>query len=197
LTNGYWLGTTEVTQKQWKAIMATNPSGFTGDDLPVEMITWDEAMAFCRKLTERDRAARRLPDNYAYMLPTEAQWEYACRAGTTGSYAGDLDKMAWYGGTSGGQTHPVGQKQPNSWGFYDMQGNVAEWCWDHFDNYNGGTVTDPDGPKSGLTRVSRGGHCFDSFTNCISGHRSAFTPIFRSNVQGFRIALTRPLATVR
>jgi formylglycine-generating enzyme required for sulfatase activity len=131
ISAGFWMGKTEVTQGQWRSIMGNNPSAFKGDDQrPVECVSYADAQAFCRKLTERERAAGRLPDGYVYALPTEAQWEYSCRAGTTGQYAGDLDMIAWYRANSGGQTHPVAQKQANAWGLHDMQGNVWEWCAD-------------------------------------------------------------------
>jgi len=130
LTHPFWIGRTAVTQGQYQAVMGTNPSDFTaaGRDAPVEQVSWDEAMAFCAKLTEREKAAGRLPASYAYTLPTEAQREYACRAGTTGDYAGDLDAMGWHRANSGNTTHPVGTKQPNAWGLYDMHGNVWERC---------------------------------------------------------------------
>ena len=108
LTKGFWLGKTVVTQAQWEAVMGTNPSNFKGGDLSVENVSWNDAMTFCQKLTGREKAAGRLPEGYEYTLPTEAQWEYACRAGTTGAYAGELDAMAWYSNNSGGTTHPVG-----------------------------------------------------------------------------------------
>ena len=135
----------------------TNPSRFKGANLPVEQVSYDEALAFCRKVTEQERAAGRLPEGYEYTLPTEAQWEYACRAGTTGNYAGNLDAMAWYSGNSGSTTHAVGGKQANGWGLNDMHGNVWEWCLDWYGNYAGGRVTDPRGASSGSNRVGRGG----------------------------------------
>jgi len=156
LTQGYWLGSTEVTQGQWESVMGSTPSYFKGRDLPVEQVSWEEAMEFCRKLTERERAAGRLASGYAYTLPTEAQWEYACRAGTTGAYAGDLDAMGWNDGNSGSQTHAVGQKRANGWGLYDMHGNVWEWCLDWYGDYPSGSVVDPRGASSGSSRVYRG-----------------------------------------
>ena len=134
LTQGYWLGKYEITQAQYKAIMGTNPSQFIGDNLPVEQIQWISCTNFCAKLTEIERKAGRLPAGYEYALPTEAQWEYACRSGTTGAYnvnGAKLSDLAWYEGNSNGTTHPVGQKQPNAWGLYDMHGNVHEWCMDY------------------------------------------------------------------
>ncbi|MDR1817032.1 MAG: formylglycine-generating enzyme family protein, partial [Puniceicoccales bacterium] len=104
--------------------------GNVGENFPMNWVSHDNAVAFCKKLTEQERAAGRLPSGYEYGLPTEAQWEYACRAGTTGDYAGNLEAMAWYGKNSGGGTHAVAQKQPNAWGFHDMHGNVWEWCAD-------------------------------------------------------------------
>ena len=116
LSQGFWLGKTPVTQGQYQAVMGNNPSCFAaaGADAPVEQVSWDDAMAFCQKLTEQERTAGHLPEGYALTLPTEAQWEYACRAGTTGPYAGDLDGMAWYNKNSDNTTHPVGTKQPNA-----------------------------------------------------------------------------------
>jgi formylglycine-generating enzyme required for sulfatase activity len=159
ITQGFWLGRTEVTQAQYEAIIGSNPSTFknVGRDAPVERASWIDAMAFCRKLTERERAAGRLPEGYVYTLPTEAQWEYAHRAGTTGAYPGEPDATAWYDQNSGGTTHPVATKRPNAWGFHDMAGNVIEWCLDWYGDYPGGAVTDPTGPARGYYRMARGG----------------------------------------
>jgi len=159
LSRGFWLGRTELTQAQYLALTGTNPSRFTavGPDAPVERVSWLEAMKLCAKLTERERAAGRLPDGYVYALPTEAQWEYACRAGTTGPMADDLKAMSWHDNNSGETTHPVAQLAPNRWGFYDMSGNVLEWCYDWYGDYPGGVVTDPVGPRSGHFRMARGG----------------------------------------
>lgn len=189
LTKGFWLGKTVVTQAQWEAVMESNPSNFKGSDLPVEQVSWDDAMAFSRKLTERERQAGRLPDGYEYTLPSEAQWEYACRAGTTGAYAGDLDAMAWFKQNSGNTTHPVGQKGANAWGLYDMHGNVWEWCRDWYGNYPGGSVTDPTGPPQGSDRVSRGGCWGNDAAICRSAFRYRINPGFRLLNLGFRLAL--------
>ena len=192
LTKGYWLGKTEVTQGQWEALMGSNPSNFKGADGPVEQVSWEDAMQFCRKLTERERAAGRLPEGYEYMLPTEAQWEYACRAGTTGPFAGSgsLEAMGWYTDNSGNTTHPVRQKQANAWGLYDMQGNVWQWCRDWFGNYPGAGVTDPSGPFSGAGRVLRGGGWGNTAQNCRSADRGRGSPGSRSSDIGFRLALS-------
>ena len=192
-TKGYWLGKTEVTQGQWEALMGSNPSNLKGADLPVEQVSWTEAMEFCRKLTERERAAGRLPEGYAYTLPTEAQWEYACRAGTTGNYAGDLNSMGWYTHNSGNMTHHVGQKQANAWGLFDMHGNVWEWCLDWYSIYPGGSVTDPIGPSSGTNRVNRGGSWSYTALSCRSATRSWYAPGTRLNTLGFRLALAPSL----
>jgi formylglycine-generating enzyme required for sulfatase activity len=190
LTKGYWLGKTEVTQGQWEALMGNSLSYFKGSDRPVENVSWEDAMSFCRKLTERERAAGRLPEGYAYILPTEAQWEYACRAGTTGDYAGSLDSMGWYDQNSGGQTHAVGHKQANAWGLYDMHGNVWEWCADWYGNYPGGSVCDPSGAASGTSRVYRGGGWDSPATGCLSAIRIRFGPGYRGYYLGFRLALS-------
>jgi formylglycine-generating enzyme required for sulfatase activity len=189
LTRGLWLGKTEVTQAQWEAVMGSKPASFKGYDLPVEQVNWAEAMEFCRKLTQREQAAGRLPAGHEYTLPTEAQWEYACRAGTAGDYAGDLGAMGWYSGNASGTTHPVGQKQPNAWGLYDMHGNVWEWCLDWYASYPGGSVTDPAGPAQGVSRVFRGGGWWRDGVGCRSANRSKGNPDSRFNYLGLRVAL--------
>jgi formylglycine-generating enzyme required for sulfatase activity len=191
LTKGFWLGRTSVTQGQWVALMNANPSNIKGTDLPVDQVSWDDAMEFCRKMTERERAAGRLPEGYTYTLPTEAQWEYACRAGTAGPIAGDgkLDDLAWYSENSGNTAHPVGQKQQNAWGLFDMHGNVWEWCRDWFGDYPGVNVTDPTGPISGSARVVRGGSCSVPARFCRAAFRRSTVPSERQNHLGFRLAL--------
>ena len=189
LTKGFWLGRTEVTQRQYAAVTGTNPSRFkdVGENAPVEEVSWLEAVQFCQELTSREHAAGRLPEGYAFSLPTEAQWEYACRAGTTGAYAGNPEAMAWHKGNSGESTHQVATKKPNAWGLYDMYGNVLEWCLDWYGNYKPGAQTDPSGPESGYFRMSRGGSWrVDVFR---SASRAGGSPGRRDYTIGFRLAL--------
>jgi formylglycine-generating enzyme required for sulfatase activity len=214
ISKGFWLGKCEITQAQWKALMGTSinklfarfcaerppPQGNVwifpgeGDSLPMSCMTWEETMEFCKKLTQQERTAGRLPGDWEYTLPTEAQWEYACRAGTTGAYAGELDAMAWYADNSGNTTHPVGKKQPNAWGLYDMHGNVWEWCRDWYaDKLPGGAVTDPVGAPSGTNRVLRGGSGGVPAGFCRSAFRNGGEPGGRSFVVGFRLALAPSL----
>lgn len=196
LTSGFWLGATPVTQAQYREITGENPSRFqtAGEAAPVERVSWEEAIAFCAALTERERAAGRLPDGFVYLLPTEAQWEYACRAGSTTPYSGEIDAMAWHEGNSGGATHPVAQKQPNAWGFYDMSGNVLEWCHDWYGDYTGGVVVDPVGPAHGYFRIARGGSWRVDANVGRSAARAGGSPGRRDYTMGFRVALTRPAA---
>jgi formylglycine-generating enzyme len=160
LTKGFYLGKYEVTQEQWEKVMGSNPSKFKGATLPVETIKWHDAMDFCKKLTQMEKAAGRLPEVWVYTLPTEAQWEYACRAGTTTAYSfGDTitPKQANYDEGKVGKTTSVGTYPVNAWGFHDLHGNVWEWCSDWYGDYPGGSVTDPVGPSDGASRVIRGG----------------------------------------
>jgi formylglycine-generating enzyme required for sulfatase activity len=190
ISKPFWLGATEVTQKQWMALMPENPSQYKVEANPVEKISWSEAVEFCAKLTERERSASRLPEGYVYALPTEAQWEYACRAGTTGDYAGELGDMAWYfKNTEGLAPKAVAQKKPNAWGLFDMHGNVSEWCADWYGPYPGGSVTDPRGAADGKIRIVRGGGWGDNAVDCRSAFRAAFKPVQRGNSVGFRVAL--------
>ena len=157
LTRGFFLAETECTQGQWEAVMGGNPSYFKGTEWPVEEVSWEEAVEYCRKLTAKQRAEGILADGWEWRLPTEAEWEYAARAGTTGARYGDLDTVAWHKGNSGSETHPVSQKAANAWGLKDMIGNVWEWCSDWYGDYPTGNATDPRGPSSGSFRVFRGG----------------------------------------
>jgi formylglycine-generating enzyme required for sulfatase activity len=192
LTSGFWLGKTEVTQSQYESVMRTNPSTFkaSGPQAPVDGVSWIDAMKFCETLTTRDKAADRLPAGYIYSLPTEAQWEYAYRASTTTSYPGDPDAMAWHEKNSDATTHPVALKQPNAWGFYDMGGNVLEWCFDWFGDYPGGSVIDPTGPKRGFYRMARGGSWRQDVRVARSAARSGGSPGRLDYTLGFRLALT-------
>jgi len=191
LSRGFWLGRTEVTQAQYLALAGVNPSRFTaaGPDAPVERVSWIMAMEVCAKLTERERTAGRLPEGYAYTLPTEAQWEYAYRAGTTGSTPGALAKMSWHDANSGETTHPVAQLTPNGWGFFDMAGNVLEWCYDWYDSYPGGSVTDPTGPARGYFRMARGGSWRTVLDLGRSAARAGGSEAREDYTLGFRLAL--------
>jgi formylglycine-generating enzyme required for sulfatase activity len=189
LTRPYWIGKYDVTLAEWKNLMETDPNRFKGERLPVENVSYGDAMEFCRRLTERERAANRLPLDYAYTLPTEAQWEYACRAGTKGDYAGDLDAMGWYDKISSNTTHPVGQKQPNAWGLYDMHGNVRQWCLDGFESYTAAAVNDPVGSASSARRAVRGGAWSLSPYSCRSVSRAGVNPSAHYDNLGFRVAL--------
>lgn len=190
LSHGFCLGKYEVTQGEYEAVTGANPSKQKGARLPVETVSWNDAMAFCQKLTEREKAAGRLPENCVYTLPTEAQWEYACRASTTGDFASPLAELGWYGSNSSGKTHPVGERCPNAWGPYDMHGNVWEWCLDQKRDHPGGAITDPTGPTTGsLNRVSRGGGAGSNESQCRSFRRSGSEPDSRFWARGFRLCL--------
>jgi formylglycine-generating enzyme required for sulfatase activity/predicted Ser/Thr protein kinase len=190
ISKPFHLGVTEVTQAQYEAVMGADPSEYKGATTPVECVSWDDAAQFCKKLSEKTGQAVR--------LPTEAEWEYACRAGTQTEFSfGDdpsaLGDYAWHGGNSGYYPHPVGQKKPNAWGLYDMHGNVHEWCADWYGEYPKGPVTDPSGPASGTVRVLRGGSWgYDDPVNfrCACRQVSAPTDRFRRN--GFRVVVSVP-----
>ena len=156
------------------AVMGSNPSavGFKGATLPVEHVGWNDAMSYCAKVTQAERAAGRLPVGWEYRLPTEAEWEYACRAGTTSPYAGDLEAIAWYDMNSESRTHAVKTKRANAWGLYDMHGNVWELCLDGYREYLSGSATDPRGSTTGNSRAIRGGGWFNSAGGCRSATRS-------------------------
>jgi formylglycine-generating enzyme required for sulfatase activity len=188
LTQDFFLGATVITQAQWQVITRRDRSIIKGTDLPEINVSWEEATEFCRKLTVRQRTAGQLPEGYAFTLPTEAQWEYACRAGTTTACAGDLDAMAWYLPNSGNVMHPVGMKQANGWGLFDMHGNVWQWCRDWSGLYPGGSVNDPTGSVAGSFRVYRGGGWWNDAANLRSASRNN-SPSFRSSNIGFRLAL--------
>lgn len=183
------MGIHEVTQKQYEAIMGSNPSQYPGPDNPVDSISWHEANEFCQKLSARpeEKAAGNV-----YRLPTEAEWEYACRAGTSTVFCfGDdeslLGEYSWYKQTAQSTTHPVGKKKPNPWGIYDMYGNAYEWCHDWFEPYPSEPVTDPQGPETSRGRVLRGGGFSNSATFCGSGERAYVSPEINRHSYGFRV----------
>lgn len=198
LTQGFWMGKYEVTQGEWESLMGNHRSNFksSGKRAPVENVSWEDAKAFCQRLNEREKSAGRLREGYEYKLPTEAQWEYACRAGTEtrysfGSEETALDQYGWYSSNSASTTHPVGQKQPNAFGLYDMHGNVWEWCEDWYDkDYPSASVTDPVGPASGSGRIERGGSWYRSAEFCRSASRYGDPSSFRDSDLGFRLALS-------
>ena len=187
ISAAFWIGKHEVTRGQWEAVMGSNPSYFDecGSDCPVERVSWDDVQEFVQKLNEREGGER-------YRLPTEAEWEYAARAGTTGDrYAAILDLIAWYSGNSGNRTHLVGQKAPNAFGLHDMLGNVWEWVQDWYGGYPGGSVTDPRGPGSGSDRVIRGGSWLYGARYCRASFRYYNTPGGRTGGLGFRLLRTK------
>ena len=201
--DGFWMGKYEVTQSEYERLMGTNPSWFKGNPRrPVEQVSWQEAVFFCAILTDRERAAGRLSGSFAYRLPTEAEFEYACRAGTTTRFShGDdlnyeqLGQFAWYDANAGATSHPAGEKQPNSFGLYDMHGNVWEWCLDWYSPfYAGGTVTAPTGPATGRARVFRGGGWDYLASTCRSAYRNNVAQTRRLNYVGFRLVLAPNLA---
>jgi formylglycine-generating enzyme required for sulfatase activity len=189
LTRDFYLGRHPVTQRQWEPVMGNNPSVFKGEDKPVERVSWEDVQQYIQKLNERAGEAR-------YRLPTEAEWEYACRAGSSGKYCfGDHETMlgeyAWYEKNSDRQTHPVGLKKANDWGLYDMHGNVWEWVQDWYGDYPAASLTDPEGPSSGSARVYRGGSWFNPAKGCRSAARDLYDPGLRSGHLGFRLLRIR------
>jgi formylglycine-generating enzyme required for sulfatase activity len=227
ISKPFYLGMYQVTQAEYEKVMGVNPSGFAEKQMeasafkppldkrhteerekdakklagkntsrhPVETVNWDEAMEFCRKLAAMpaERTARRV-----YRLPTEAEWEYACRAGTTTRwYSGDdeagLADVAWFNKNASSMTHPVGEKKPNAWGLYDMSGNVEQWCADRFsaDYYKQSPPNDPTGPSAGSDRVLRGGHWPSNASYCRSASRITYGPATRSHNYGFRAVVGR------
>jgi formylglycine-generating enzyme required for sulfatase activity len=192
ITKPSYLGVTEVTQEQFERVMGTNPSNFKGAQLPVERVSWEDAVEFCRKLSElpAERGAGRV-----YRLPTEAEWEYACRAGSKtkwsfGDSEASLGDYAWYYKNWNRSTQSVGTKKPNAWGLYDMHGNVWEWCSDWFGDYASTTVSDPTGPAAGSARVYRGGGWSGPAWGCQSAIRGRARPLYRGSHLGFRLALS-------
>jgi formylglycine-generating enzyme required for sulfatase activity len=189
ITRGFWLGRTEVTQGEWTALMGGNPSRFRGDSLPVEQVSWLDAVAFCQRLNQRERAAGRLPAGYAYTLPTEAEWEYACRAGSGNAAPSSLNSLAWFTDNSDSQTHPVATLRPNALGLHDMLGNVWEWCSDGYADLPSGSVRDPAGPAASPDRINRGGSWNLDEASSRPTARNWAAPEFKRHNLGFRLAL--------
>jgi len=186
ISNGFWMSQTEITQKQWTDIMGYNPSNNKGDNLPVENLSWNDCQKFIEKLNKLGSGM--------FRLPTEAEWEYACRSGSTSEFcfgddASQLDNYGWHFYNSNYQTHPVKQKLPNAWGLYDMHGNVWEWCQDWYDTdyYQYSPTFDPTGPATGKYKVLRGGTCLRTSARCRSAFRSWNAPDLTMADQGFRI----------
>ncbi|HOX36501.1 MAG TPA: SUMF1/EgtB/PvdO family nonheme iron enzyme [Candidatus Brocadiia bacterium] len=183
----FYIGIYQITQTQYKRITGKSPSGFAGRDNPVETVTWYDAMAFCDKLSKEE--------GRTYRLPTEAEWEFCCKAGGNGRYccgdsAGELAGYCWFGKNSDGTTHPVGRKDPNEWGLYDMHGNVWEWCMDYYDEnfYKNSPEINPQGPETGKLRVVRGGaYDVQNAVICRSAGRLAEEPATKSDALGFRV----------
>jgi formylglycine-generating enzyme required for sulfatase activity len=199
ISKDFFLGTFLVTQAQYEKVMGKNPSYFQGDKVkgdssnhPVEQVSWEDAVEFCKKLSElpEEKKAGRV-----YRLPTEAEWEYACRAGSKAAYSRganskSLRDYAWFWVEGGNQTHPVGEKKANAWGLYDMHGNVWEWCSDWYGEYPKGAVSDPTGPKEGSARVDRGGGFRNEAADCRSAIRGRYDPSEGTLEDGFRVALS-------
>jgi formylglycine-generating enzyme required for sulfatase activity len=198
----FYMGKYEVTQKEWVEVMGTNPSRFKGDNLPVDSVSWYMVIEYCNKRSIKEGLTPAYTvsgttvtwnrNANGYRLPTEAEWEYACRAGTTTPYSSgsSVDAAGWSSGNSGGTTHPVGTKQANPWGLYDMHGNVWEWCWDWYGDYGTAAQTDPTGAASGTYRVFRGGCWVDDAQYLRSAYRYSDSPSIRSSYLDFR--LVRP-----
>jgi len=199
----FYIGKYEVTQKEWKDVMGTNASHYNGDNLPVEMITWHDAIEYCNKRSVKEGLTPAYTVNGqnvtwnkkadGYRLPTEAEWEYAARGGNNGSaefiYSGSntVDDVAWYSENSGNKTHEVGQKKPNDLGLYDMSGNVWEWCWDWYEGYPNEPQTDPSGALTGSTRIPRGGPYYDGASQQRVAYRGAREPSYLYNSIGLRV----------
>ncbi len=203
VSRGFWMGQYEVTQQEYAAVKGAHNNSRPGSDMPVETITWVDAMDYCSKLTELEGTAGLLPPGYVYRLPTEAEWEYACRAGTATRFShGDdlgyarLGDYAWFAANAGGTSHRVGAKLPNPWGLYDMHGSVWEWCLDWYGPHSGGEVTDPRLSEMsfvGFFRSVRGGCWSNVGGGCRSASRNGFPPALAYYCLGFRVVLARPL----
>ncbi len=189
LSRGFFMAETECTQAQWIDVMGTNPSTTQGGDLPVTNVSWEHAQDFCRKLTVLHQKAGAFSQEGQWELPTEAQWEYACRAGNSGAFSGPLETTGWFGDNSEKESHPVRTKQANAWGLNDMHGNVWEFCADRYGSYSPELETDPTGLKWGSLRVLRGGSWYGEAAFCRSAYRESINPTHSNYVIGFRPVL--------
>ncbi|MDP8235913.1 MAG: formylglycine-generating enzyme family protein [Candidatus Erginobacter occultus] len=194
ISRGFWMGKHEVTQEQYQEIMKSNPSDFQGGNLPVERVSWDNALLFCENLNQSPPAET--PEGYKFRLPTEAEWEYACRADSQteyhfGSDRGQLDDYAWSSANSRSKANPVGHKKPNAWGLHDMHGNVWEWCRDWYDSgyYNADSSPDPSGPPPSSSRVLRGGSWLNGPRDLRSANRDCVRSGSQASDFGFRVVL--------
>ena len=186
--SSYYICKYEVTQALWRAVMGSNPSKFKGDNLPVEQVSWNDCQTFINRL-----------NNYTgrnFRLPTEAEWEFAARGGNYSrhyKYSGSnyISDVAWYCDNSGNRTHPVGTKQANELGLYDMSGNVWEWCSDRYGSYSSYSQSNPTGATSGFGRVERGGNWCGLARYCCSSHRSYYAPCNSNYYLGLRLVLSQ------
>ena len=182
-TNGFWMAEAPVTQRLWQAVLGSNPSQFKGADRPVERVSWSDCDGWLSRTNW-------LTSGLNFRFPTEAEWEYAARAGTIGPLYGELDEVAWYVDNSGKQTHPVKQKTANPWGLFDMVGNVCEWCSDWYGEYSKGYALDPKGPSNGFDRLSRGGSWSSDIRFIRSAFRYRLAPGHRNCYLGFRLVFS-------
>ena len=203
ITRPFLIGATPLTQGEYEAVIGENPSRFKGPGRPVENVSWLDAVRFCNELSratgldeayvvDGDEVRWKGWASNGYRLPTEAEWEYACRAGSTAERYGVLEDIAWYDKNSGGETHPVRRKKPNAWGLYDTLGNVWEWCWDWYGEYPKGGCKDPVGPASGSARVRRGGSWGRGAGGARAAYRFRWNPDYRYGNHGLRLARSLP-----
>jgi len=189
ITKPFYIGKYPVTQEQWTAVMGVNPSHFQGPKNPVEWVSWEDCLRFLRRLNEKAGGGK-------WQFPTEAQWEYACRAGSTtifcyGNEEAGLDEYGWYDKISGGKSHPVGEKKPNAWGLYDMNGSIWQWVLDWYDRdyYAHSPTDDPTGPATGTDRVSHGGSWASPARSARSANHGRIEADHHGSHLGFRAAM--------
>ena len=197
ISRGFWIGQFEVTQTQFETITGGNPSTFKDPQMPVHKVNWEDAMEFCETLTDRENSMNRMPDKWGFNLPTEAQWEYACRADTTtvfnfGNGAEELPQYGWFSDNSDGSPKTIGTKKPNPWGIHDLQGNVGEWCFDWYGKaYPDDGSVDPITKKGSAFKIFRGGTYTDISDRCRAAYRNRATPDTSNSWIGFRVVLMR------